>query len=80
MSRGGRVCWRVGYVQGIPLPCDLSHDACNVIYLPTGQNDGQTPVKILPFQDPRLRAVIIRPLSVTGRECLIRTRLIRSST
>ena len=33
--------------SGYPLPCDLSHDACDVTY-PPPHVDRQTPVKTLP--------------------------------
>ena len=50
MSMGGG-----GYVQGVcpgvPLPCDLSHDVCDVTYPHPGQNDGQMPVKTLPSRN-----------------------------
>ena len=36
----------IGY-HGVPLPCGLSYDACDVP-TPLGQNDWQTPVKTLP--------------------------------
>ena len=59
MSRWGRVCWRVGYVQGVPLPCDLSRDACDVTYLPTRLNDEQTPVKGISVSNSNSNSTLI---------------------